>query len=170
MTPSLSSSAREEFSYPSGNENVYSSYAGEGGVPLDSFLKRVAFAIRLSDANVLLSDEIDGGTRIQFHRQIKERVRQITPFIALDRDPYLVVTDDGRLVWIRDAYTISSRYPYSTPAPNGLNYIRNSVKVVSTPMTAPSITTSPTRKIRSSRPTRRRSPTCSIRWRPSPRS
>ena len=124
------SSGREEFSYPSGNENVYSSYAGTGGVPLDSFLKRVAFAIRNSDANILLSDEIDGGTRIQFHRQITERVRQITPFIALDRDPYMVITDDGRLVWIVDAYTVSRSYPYSTPAPSGINYIRNSVKVV----------------------------------------
>ncbi len=74
------SSARDEFSYPSGNENVYTSYAGNGGVSLDSFLKRVAFAIRLGDANVLLSDEIDGGTRVQFHRQILERVRQIAPF------------------------------------------------------------------------------------------
>ena len=124
------SSGREEFSYPSGNENVYSSYSGTGGVPMDSMLKRIAFALRLSDANVLLSDDINADTRIQFHRQIQERVRQITPFLFLDRDPYLVVTEDGRLVWIQDAYTISDKYPYSTPAPSGLNYIRNSVKVV----------------------------------------
>jgi uncharacterized membrane protein (UPF0182 family) len=65
------SSGREEFSYPSGSENVYTSYEGDGGVPLDSFLKRVAFAIRLGDANVLLSDEIDSGTRVQFHRSIQ---------------------------------------------------------------------------------------------------
>jgi uncharacterized membrane protein (UPF0182 family) len=123
-------SAREEFSFPSGNENVYSSYEGTGGVPLDSLLKRVAFALRFSDANVLLSDDIQSETRVQFHRQVQERVRQITPFLYLDRDPYLVLTDDGRLVWIQDAYTISDRYPYSTPAPTGLNYIRNSVKVV----------------------------------------
>ena len=124
------SSGREEFSYPSGNENVYTSYAGSGGVGLESFLKRLAFAIRLGDANVLLSDEIDSGTRVQFHRQIMERVQQITPFLALDRDPYMVVTDDGRLVWIVDAYTTSRNYPYSTPTGSGLNYIRNSVKVV----------------------------------------
>jgi uncharacterized membrane protein (UPF0182 family) len=123
-------SGREEFSYPSGNENVYSSYAGTGGVLLDSFIKRAAFAIRLSDANVLLSDEIDSGTRIQFHRQIMERVQQITPFLALDGDPYIVITDEGRLVWIVDAYTTSRNYPYSTPTATGLNYIRNAVKVV----------------------------------------
>jgi uncharacterized membrane protein (UPF0182 family) len=122
-------SDREEFSYPSGSENVYTSYKGDGGVLLDSFLKRVAFAIRLGDANVLLSDEIDSDTRVQFHRQVEERVRQITPFLAMDRDPYIVVLDD-RLVWIQDAYTVSSKYPYSTPAPSGINYIRNSVKIV----------------------------------------
>lgn len=123
------SSGREEFSYPSGNENVYTSYAGTGGVPLDSFLKRVAFAVRLGDANLLLSDEIDEGTRIQFYRQIQERTRQIAPFLALDSDPYLVVAD-GRLVWIQDAYTASTRFPFSTPMGNGLNYIRNAAKIV----------------------------------------
>ncbi|MFQ5398297.1 MAG: UPF0182 family protein [Anaerolineae bacterium] len=122
------SSGREEFSYPSGNENVYSSYAGKGGVPLDSYLKRVAFAVRLSDANVLLSDEIDSGTRVQLHRQITDRVKQITPFLELDRDPYIVVWD-GRLVWMMDAYTISNRFPYSTPTGKRFNYIRNSVKI-----------------------------------------
>jgi uncharacterized membrane protein (UPF0182 family) len=123
------SSGREEFSYPSGSENVYTSYEGDGGVPLDSFLKRVAFAIRLGDANVLLSDEIDSGTRVQFHRSIQDRVRQIAPFLAMDSDPYIVALDD-RLVWIQDTYTISDNYPYSTPAPSGVNYIRNAVKVV----------------------------------------
>ena len=127
--PVFVASDREEFSYPSGSENVYTSYEGDGGVLLDSFLKRVAFAIRLGDANVLLSDEIDSDTRVQFHRQIEERVRQIAPFLAMDRDPYIVVLDD-RLVWVQDAYTVSNKYPYSTPAPSGINYIRNSVKIV----------------------------------------
>ena len=122
-------SAREEFSYPSGSDNVYNHYEGDGGVLLDSFLKRAAFAIRFGDANVLLSDEIDSGTQVQFHRQIQERVRQIAPFLAMDGDPYIVALDD-RLVWIQDTYTISSKYPYSTPTPLGFNYIRNSAKVV----------------------------------------
>ncbi len=127
------SSGREEFSYPSGNENVYTTYQGTGGVPLDSFLKRLAFAIRLGDTNVLLSDEIDAGTRVQFHRQVQNRISQITPFLELDGDPYIVVRDDGSLVWIQDAYTVSNRFPYSTPVnQNGspINYMRNAAKIV----------------------------------------
>ena len=124
------SSGREEFDYPSGDENVYSSYSGTGGVPLDSFLKRLAFAIRFADINVLLSDDINSGTRVQLHRTIRDRIQQITPFLALDDDPYIVVTDDGRLMWIADAYTLSSRFPYSTPIGDGrFNYIRNAVKI-----------------------------------------
>jgi uncharacterized membrane protein (UPF0182 family) len=120
-------SGREEFNYPSGNENVYTSYAGLGGVPLNSFLKRLAFAIRLGETNVLLSDEIDANTRVQFHREIKGRVRQITPFLELDSDPYIVVWN-GRLIWMLDGYTTSDQFPYATPVGN-INYIRNSVKI-----------------------------------------
>ena len=143
-------SAREEFSYPSGEENVYTNYEGTGGIVLDSFLKRLAFAMRQSDPNVLLSNDITETTRVQYRRQVQERVRELTPFLLLDIDPYLVVNDAGRLVWIQDAYTISDDYPYSTPArlsprpsvtetlPNGatlpqttrpFNYMRNSVKI-----------------------------------------
>jgi uncharacterized membrane protein (UPF0182 family) len=143
------SSGREEFNYPSGDENVYASYEGTGGVLLDSALNRLAIALRLSDANVLLSNDITGQTRVQFNRAIQERIRQITPFLTLDQDPYLAVVD-GRLVWIQDAYTTSDDYPYSTPVriprktseaalpgelplfPLGppINYIRNAAKVV----------------------------------------
>ncbi|WP_420632246.1 UPF0182 family protein [Candidatus Leptofilum sp.] len=123
-------SDRDEFSYPSGNENVYSSYQGTGGVPLDSFLKRLAFAFRLGDTNVLLSDEINTQTRIQIHRQIQERIDMITPFLALDSDPYIVLTNDGNLVWIQDAFTYSGRFPYATPdSATNINYIRNAVKI-----------------------------------------
>jgi uncharacterized membrane protein (UPF0182 family) len=122
------SSGREEFSYPSGNENVYSSYSGKGGVPLDNALKRFAFAIRLGDTNVLLSDEIDSGTRVQFHRQLQERVHQITPYLALDSDPYIVIWE-GRLVWMLDAYTLSDKFPYATPTGGRFNYIRNAAKI-----------------------------------------
>ena len=121
-------SEREEFSYPSGNENVYTQYAGVGGVLLDSFFKRVAFSLRFSDANVLLSDEIDSDTRVMLYRQIQSRVSHIAPFLFLDGDPYLVVAN-GRLVWTLDAYTISSSFPYSTPTARGFNYIRNSSKI-----------------------------------------
>lgn len=123
------SNTRPSFSYPSGTENVSTIYEGTGGVPIDSFLKRAAFALRLADANVVLSDEIDSNTRAMLYRTVRERVTKIAPFLALDRDPYIVVREDGRLFWILDAYTISDKFPYSTPARPGLNYIRNSVKI-----------------------------------------
>ncbi|MBK6458235.1 MAG: UPF0182 family protein [Gemmatimonadetes bacterium] len=65
-----------------------------------------------------------------YHRNIVTRIRKALPFLKLDRDPYLVVADDGTLKWIQDAYTTSSRYPYSFRSPDGVTYMRNSVKVV----------------------------------------
>jgi hypothetical protein len=130
-------SRQEEFNFPQGNQNAYTRYSGQGGILLDSFFKRLAFAIRLRDFNILLSDDIDDDTQLLLHRQIQERIHQVAPFLLLDQDPYLVVTDDGRLVWIQDAYTISNRFPYSEPAPLQIgnqrlmiNYIRNAAKVV----------------------------------------
>ncbi|MCI0393795.1 MAG: UPF0182 family protein [Chloroflexi bacterium] len=118
----------EEFDYPSGNENVYSSYSGRGGVVMDSPLKRLAFAFRFGETNLLLSQYITGQTQVIFYRQISDRVRQIAPFLELDNDPYLVVAD-GRLVWMLDAYTLSDHFPYATPTERGHNYIRNAAKI-----------------------------------------
>jgi len=125
----------DEFSFPQGNENVYSSYAGKGGVPVGNFLRRLAFAFRFGEANLLLSQYITPETRAMFHRQIAERVQHIAPFLILDSDPYLIINDEGRLVWMIDAYTASRDYPYSMPStigtetiPPGINYIRNAVK------------------------------------------
>ncbi|GAB4540998.1 MAG: UPF0182 family protein [Anaerolineae bacterium] len=120
----------EEFDYPRGEENVYTFYEGSGGVPLNSYLKRLAFAFRLADANVLLSQYIDADTRLMFNRRIQDRVRKVAPFLRYDRDPYLAIGDDGKLYWIQDAYTVSNRYPYAEPVSRDINYIRNSVKVV----------------------------------------
>jgi len=121
-------SNQNEFSYPGQNEQpVYSRYEGTGGVPLDNYLKRVAFALRLGDMNVLLSDDINTQTRIQFNREIQKRVGEITPFLVLDSDPYIVVWN-GRLIWVQDAYTVSDKFPYSNLI-KGINYIRNSVKI-----------------------------------------
>ncbi|HSH05414.1 MAG TPA: UPF0182 family protein [Anaerolineae bacterium] len=125
----LVNSGLEEFDYPSGNENVYSNYQGEGGIPISNMWRQMAFAFRANDVNIILSDYIDSETRILMHRQIEERVQEIAPFLNLDRDPYLVVAD-GRLVWILDAYTTSRYFPYANPAPGQrFNYIRNSVKI-----------------------------------------
>jgi uncharacterized membrane protein (UPF0182 family) len=120
-----------ELDYPSGRENVYSTYEGTGGVVLNSLLKRLAYAIRLGDSQVLLSSSITSESRLLWHRAIEERVKTIAPFLRYDPDPYLVIVG-GRLVWLLDAYTITDRYPYSEPIQTSfgqLNYLRNSVKV-----------------------------------------
>jgi len=123
------SNTRPSFGYPSGNQNVETVYTGTGGVPLDNLLKRLAFSLRLADANVILSDDIDSNTRIIMYRQIRERVSKITPFLNLDGDPYIVVDDSGALIWILDGYTRSNKFPYATPSADGYNYIRNAIKI-----------------------------------------
>ncbi len=121
-----------EFDYPKGEENVYSTYAGQGGVEINSPLRRLLYTLRFGSLKLLLSGDVNSKSRVLYHRNIKERVAKIAPFLTYDRDPYLVVAE-GKLFWILDAYTSTSRYPYSQPLPlnNGqVNYIRNSVKVV----------------------------------------
>jgi len=119
----------DEFDYPAGDENIYSRYEGETGVSLRGFIRRLAYAWQLGDFNILISSQMTMESRILFYRNIRERVNHLAPFLYLDDDPYLVIVD-GRLLWIQDAYTVTDRYPYSQPLANGLNYIRNSAKVV----------------------------------------
>jgi uncharacterized membrane protein (UPF0182 family) len=155
----------KEFDYPKGNDNVYNSYKGKGGIPLDSLWKRILFAWTKADVNILLTSYLKPESRIQIYRDVRERVAQIAPFLRLDNDPYAVLSD-GKLYWIQDAYTASNYFPYANPerttrsattlgqssgaammdsaqdpdaegigagstaAYDGLNYIRNSVKVV----------------------------------------
>ena len=119
-----------EFDYPRGDENQYTTYQGAGGVPMGGFFDRLAFTVRFKDVNLLLSSYITGESRIMFRRQIAERVRTIVPFLFYDSDPYLVISE-GKLYWIQDAYTTTDMYPYSArTGRGGINYIRNSVKVV----------------------------------------
>ncbi len=118
----------EEFDYPSGDENVYTTYEGDGGVVLDSGFKRLAYALRFGSAKIYLSNSITDNSRIMYYRNIRERVEKLAPFLIYDRDPYLVVAE-GKLYWIIDAYTVSSNFPYSEPT-KGINYVRNAVKVV----------------------------------------
>jgi uncharacterized membrane protein (UPF0182 family) len=118
-----------EFDYPKGDDNVTTAYAGTGGVPVDSLFKKLAFSIRFRAQQVLFSSDINTNSRVLFYRRIGERVRRIAPFLWYDGDPYLVV-HEGRLFWMQDAYTWSTEYPYSTASDNGINYIRNAVKVV----------------------------------------
>jgi uncharacterized protein len=147
----VNSNARE-FDYPSGNDNVYTHYQGKGGVELSSLLRRIAFGWKLGGTRLLFSSYPTDDSRIMFHRNVKERVERIAPFLTIDRDPYLVIAD-GRLKWIVDAYTTSAYFPYSeslsgvvlsrtgepletapedgdSPELMNVNYLRNSVKVV----------------------------------------
>ena len=119
-----------EFDYPKGKENVYAAYGGADGVPIGDWARRVLFSWYYGDPNILLSGYITSESRILIHRNIQDRVNTLAPFLQLDHDPYVVVSG-GRLYWLQDAYTTSSWFPYAQPqSPGGLNYIRNSAKVV----------------------------------------
>jgi uncharacterized protein len=117
----------QELDYPSGDQNVYTRYEGRGGIPINSLLRKAAFAARFGALNLLLSNDLTSESRVMIYRDIGARVQEGAPFLKFDRDPYLVIAADGRLVWMIDGYTTSERYPYATPV-RGFNYIRNSVK------------------------------------------
>jgi uncharacterized protein len=116
-----------EIDYPSGTENKESRYAGTAGISLN-MLNRWLLTINYGDMNFLLSNDISSDSKILLNRNIMNRITKIAPFIKYDRDPYLVVSE-GKLYWIIDGITSTNRYPYSEPY-NGVNYIRNSVKVI----------------------------------------
>jgi uncharacterized membrane protein (UPF0182 family) len=125
--------AREEFDYPSGDQNKYSTYDGTGGFPVGSFLLKVAAAISEGEPNIIFTEYLTGQSRMMIHRRVQDRLEYLAGFLHWDRDPYLVITDDGRLVWMVDAYTTSLSHPYSATLPvagleEGANYIRNAVK------------------------------------------
>jgi uncharacterized membrane protein (UPF0182 family) len=123
-------SRQREFSHPAAEGNVYTSYEGEGGVPVRSLFRKVLFAIRFGSLKILLSDDVTPQSHVQYHRSIRDRARTALPFLQWDGDPYLVITEAGQLMWLLDAYTVSQRYPYAQPIGGGVNYMRNSVKVV----------------------------------------
>jgi uncharacterized membrane protein (UPF0182 family) len=122
-----------EFDYPGPNGDVYTTYTGSGGIPVGSFLNRLALAVHFGDINFFTSSAITGESRVILYDNIKARLAKAAPFLTFDSDPYMVVAD-GKLYWIADAYTTTDRMPYSQPYPepttSPLNYIRNSVKAV----------------------------------------
>ena len=125
--------AREEFDYPSGDQNKYSTYQGTGGFPVGSFLLKTAAAISQGEPNIIFTSYLTGQSRMMIHRKVQERLEHLAGFLHWDQDPYLVITDDGRLVWMVDGYTTSLSHPYSATLPvtgldEGANYIRNAVK------------------------------------------
>ncbi len=121
----------KEFDYPSGEKNVFTSYAGSRGVKIDSLFNKLLFSVHFGSLKLFLSNDITRESRILFERKISDRVRKVMPFLLLDRDPYMVITKQGELFWIYDAYTASNRFPYAQHLgrKNSINYIRNSVKI-----------------------------------------
>ena len=118
-----------EFDFPQGNANAFTQYKGAGGVPINSLIRKLAYSYDLSSFKILISNYFTSDSRIHYYRQIKERASHVAPFLQFDNDPYITLVD-GRLQWIIDAYTKSDRFPYAEPVEPGINYIRNSVKVV----------------------------------------
>ncbi len=134
---------QDEVDFPvsiEGSDVEYNSYDGTGGVDLGGIFRRAAFALRFADLDTLISGQLTADSKVLMERNVVERVNRIAPFLYADSDPYLVLTDDGRMVWMIDMYTITNNYPYSEAAPtarlnrtssalpNRFNYIRNSVK------------------------------------------
>ena len=117
----------QEIDYPSGDDNVRSTYQSRTGVGIGSYLRKLLYAWYLKDVNILLSDQLEPDSQILYRRHVRERVATVAPFLVVDQDPYIVVAD-GQLFWIVDAYTFTNRYPYSQPLAGAFNYIRNSVK------------------------------------------
>src|SRR6266513_1918127 len=125
---------QKEFNYPQGQTNSLTSYEGNGGIVLGSFLRRIIIAFDRGDlAKLPFSDDVNKGSQLLMRRNVRDRVSALAPFLTYDPDPYIVLGDDGRLSWIMDAFTVSDSYPYSTHYHldrDVINYIRNSVKVV----------------------------------------
>jgi hypothetical protein len=149
----IANSKEEEFDYPRGEKNVYFSYNGSGGVAISNFWRKLIYGWKFDGTRLLFSGYPDEESRILFHRQVKDRIKTIAPFLKLDDDPYIALID-GELYWILDTYTTSSYFPYSEHFDSkedirhqqsgqtgvigqgagwklhGKNYIRNSVKAV----------------------------------------
>ncbi len=131
--PVLVNTKQEEFDYPAGDQNKSSRYQGSGGFPISSLFVQAAAAVALAEPNILLTGQYTDQSRMMIHRHVRQRLEHVAGFLHWDPDPYLVVGDDGRLVWIVDGYTTSESHPYSALLPvaglrGGVNYIRNAVK------------------------------------------
>jgi len=117
-----------EFTPASGDENVQTKFEGEGGVRLNGIVRKLVYAWKFGDRNILISGALNDNSRLIYRRNVQQRIHEIAPFLRLDADPYIVV-DEGNMYWLQDAYTTTDRIPYSHRT-GSVNYIRNSVKVV----------------------------------------
>jgi uncharacterized membrane protein (UPF0182 family) len=121
---------QQEFNYPQGDTNNLTSYQGDGGIVVGGFLRRLLLAFDRGDiAKLPFSDDVNSESRLLMQRNVRTRVASLAPFLTFEQDPYLVIGDDGRLLWMMDAFTTSSNYPYATHY-SSINYMRNSVKAV----------------------------------------
>jgi len=118
----------QEFDYPQGDQNVYTNYQGEGGIPVENFWRRLLFTLAFGEKNILFSGDIQPESRLMIYRRVLDRAQRLTPFLSYDHDPYLVIASDGSLYWMLDGYTTSEMYPYSEPTEGLGNYVRNAVK------------------------------------------
>jgi len=123
---------QQEFDYPSGEDNVRSTYEGMGGFPVSNFFMRLAAAVYEGEPNIILTSYLTGNSRMMIRRRVRDRLQTLAGFLQWDSDPYMVITDSGRLVWMVDGYTTSNAHPYSRALDLGdmgtINYIRNAVK------------------------------------------
>jgi len=128
--PVFVDTAQEEFDYPKGSDNARTRYQGKGGFPVSSFLMRAAATLHFGDTNIILTSYLTDHSRMMIRRRVRERLQVLAPYLTWDSDPYLVVTPEGRMVWMLDGYTTSSAYPYSREIDvyGGINYMRNAVK------------------------------------------
>jgi uncharacterized membrane protein (UPF0182 family) len=128
--PVFVDTAQQEFNYPSGSDNAQVRYQGRGGFPISSFLMRAAAALHFGDSNIVLTGYLTDHSRMMIHRRVRERLQTMTPYLEWDGDPYVVITPEGRLVWMVDGYTTSSSHPFAraSEAFGGINYVRNAVK------------------------------------------
>ncbi len=128
--PVFVETAQQEFNYPQGSDNAFTKYEGKGGFPVSSLLMRAAAALHYGDSNIVLTGYLTDKSRMMIHRRVRERLQTLAPYLRWDGDPYLVITPEGREVWMADGYTTSEAYPFSKeiPAYDGINYVRNAVK------------------------------------------
>ena len=125
---------QNEFDFPQGEANTFTTYEGTGGIQIGGRLRKLLLAWALDDLSKLpFSDDVTSESRALIRRNISEIVNGVAPFLIYDSDPYIIVGKNGGLYWMLDAFTETSRYPYSRHhrvGDNTVNYVRNSVKVV----------------------------------------
>ena len=125
---------QKEFNYPQGESNSFTNYQGTGGIVIGGLVRRILIGAARGDlAKLPFSDDVNSSSRLLMRRNVRTRVEALAPFLTYDPDPYILVSQEGRLYWMMDAFTTSDSYPYSSHYllnDDRINYMRNSVKVV----------------------------------------